>query len=529
VASLRGIHKIRHVVVIMQENRSFDHYFGTFPGAQGIPGVAGNPGQPPCVPDPLNGGCDKPFHDTNDANYGGPHSTYDSNKDMHCTNRTEHLGCRMDGFVARAEAAQSCVGTDPNCVPCETATSSACLDVMGYHTAADIPNYWRYARDFVLQDHMFEPVDSWSLPAHLFMVSEWAALCSNPYDAFSCENSDKDNNQPTGNPQYAWTDITYLLHRAGVSWRYYVTSGTQPDCDQPSRMTCAPVRQAATHLSVWNPLVGFTDVAQDGQKSDITPLEGFYAAAKAGDLPSVSWVVPADPVSEHPPQLVSAGQSYVTGLINAIMQSPDWNSTAIFLSWDDWGGFYDQVVPPAIDENGYGMRVPGIVISPYAKRGFIDHQTLSFDAYNKFIEDDFLGGQRLDPNTDGRPDPRPDVRDSNPLLGHLARDFNFNQTPRKPLLLPTCPKTDLKPMPQISGPASIADGISGTWTATATNPDPCGTISSYTWNWGDGTTSSTTTGSAPHTYTTGGSYTITLTVTDNYGVTGTTTYAVSVS
>ena len=98
----------------------------------------------------------------------------------------------------------------------------------------------------------------------------------------------------------------------------------------------------------------------------------------------------------------------MTGLVNAIMQGPDWNSTAIFLSWDDWGGFYDHVVPPAVDGNGYGLRVPAIVISPYAKQGYIDHQTLSHDAYNKFIEDDFLGGQRLEPG-DRRPS-RPAAR-----------------------------------------------------------------------------------------------------------------------
>ena len=144
-------------------------------------------------------------------------------------------------------------------------------------------------------------------------------------------------------------------------------------------------------------------------------------------------------MSEHPPALVSAGQTYVTGLINAIMRSPDWDSTAIFLSWDDWGGFYDHVVPPVVDQLGYGLRVPGIVISPYAKRGFIDHQTLSHDAYNKFIEDDFLDGQRLNPTTDGRPDPRPDVRESNPMLGNLTADFNFNQAPRPPLILPVHP------------------------------------------------------------------------------------------
>jgi phospholipase C len=318
---------------------------------------------------------------------------------------------------------------------------------MGYHTAADIPNYWRYAHEFVLQDRMFEPVNSWSLPAHLFMVSEWSAVCGNPYDAFSCRNSTAYGNQPTGNPLYAWTDITYMLHRSGVSWRYYIAGGTQPDCERASEMTCAAVRQTATHTSVWNPLVSFTDVRQDGQTSDIHPLTNFYAAAKAGSLPSVSWIVPKDSVSEHPPQRVSSGQSYVTGLLNMLMQSRDWKSTAVFLAWDDWGGFYDQVVPPAVDKNGYGVRVPGIVISPYAKQGFVDHQTLSFDAYNKFIEDDFLGGRRLNPHTDGRPDPRPDVRESKPVLGNLIRDFNFNQRPRRPVILSVCPATDLRPKP----------------------------------------------------------------------------------
>ena len=125
------------------------------------------------------------------------------------------------------------------------------------------------------------------------------------------------------------------------------------------------------------------------------------------------------------------------------MRGPDWKSTATFIAWDDWGGFYGHVAPPPVDKNGYGLRVPGIVISPYAKRGYIDHQTLSFDAYAKFIEDDFLGGRRLDPRTDGRPDPRPDVREDAPQLGNLAKDFDFQQSPRSPLILPLQPKTDL--------------------------------------------------------------------------------------
>ncbi len=129
------------------------------------------------------------------------------------------------------------------------------------------------------------------------------------------------------------------------------------------------------------------------------------------------------------------------------MDGPDWDSTAIFLSWDDWGGFYDHVDPPAVDENGYGLRVPGIVISPYAKAGYIDHQTLSFDAHDKFIEDDFLHGQRLDPATDGRPDPRPSVRENEKILGNLVDDFNFDQRPRRPMILPVHPKTTLTGTP----------------------------------------------------------------------------------
>jgi phospholipase C len=131
------------------------------------------------------------------------------------------------------------------------------------------------------------------------------------------------------------------------------------------------------------------------------------------------------------------------------MRGPDWDSTAIFLIWDDWGGFYDHVRPPRADRNGYGVRVPSLVISPFARAGFIGHQTLSFDAINNFIEDDFLDGQRLNPRTDGRPDPRPDVRDALPSLAGLTQDFNFWQAPRPPLILP------LHPPP---GPASVPGG-----------------------------------------------------------------------
>src|SRR5215471_7888905 len=186
----------------------------------------------------------------------------------------------------------------------------------------------------------------------------------------------------------------------------------------------------------WDTLPNFTDVRQDGQTSAAQmPLSRFYTAAAHGTLPNVSWVTPDWADSDHPGASIAQGQAWVTRLVNAVMKGPDWKSSAIFLAWDDWGGFYDHVAPPVVDAQGYGLRVPALVISPYARRGYVDHQTLSFDAYLKFIEDDFLGGARLDPKTDGRPDPRPDVRESESVLGDLVKDFDFRQRPRRPLLL----------------------------------------------------------------------------------------------
>jgi phospholipase C len=440
----RGIHKIRHVVIIMQENRSFDSYFGTYPGADGI-------AHGTCVPDPMHGGCVRPFHDPSDRNFGGPHGAWNSRMDI------DHGA--MDRFVAEAERGEGCSSVDPSCSPCNVSrlrqgtsrsrqVTNMCMDVMGYHDAREIPNYWRYAHDFVLQDHMFQATSSWSLPEHLYLVSEWSALCTSPFDAFSCHSAIAHPNPDWESgirgpsdltPHYAWTDLTYLLHARHVSWAYYVFKGTEPDCENDAAMSCSPVLQGPKTKGIWNPLPDFTDVRQDHQVGNVQSLSNLFRATRRGVLPAVSWIVPNGKVSEHPPSLVSAGQTYVTGLINAIMRSRDWRSTAIFLSWDDWGGFYDDVSPPSVDHLGLGMRVPGLVISPYARRGFIDHQILSHDSYTTFIEDDFLAGRRLDPATDGRPDPRPDVREVSPLLGNLVDDFNFNQRPRRPELLPVHP------------------------------------------------------------------------------------------
>ena len=458
-----GIHLIKHVVIIMQENHSFDNYFGTFPGADGIPGLAGHSGRVPCIPDPNRGGCDRPYHDTQLSGDGGPHFQESALADID--------GGRMDGFVGQAEGTTpdtktvGCVVNAEPPVNQRPPVGDQCLDVMGYHTAAEIPNYWTYAKDFVLQDHMFEPAKAWSMVSHLYMVSGWSARCKVATQPFTCvadnrfpEYDEQFNALPgplqntsgedlfsgvTGlalpatdqqPPLYGWTDITYLLHKQHVAWKYYIQQGSEPDC-ATGAMTCTPVAQVVTTPSIWNPLPEFTDVRRDRQTGNIVPSTQVFTDAQKGTLPAVSWVVPSGDDSEHPPANLAAGQSHVTNVINAIMHGPDWRSTAIFLAWDDWGGYYDNVVPPIVDGQGYGLRVPALVISAYARRGYIDHQTLSFDAYLKFIEDDFLGGQRLNPRTDGRPDPRPDVRENARILGNLLRDFNFSQPPRRPVFL----------------------------------------------------------------------------------------------
>jgi phospholipase C len=310
-------------------------------------------------------------------------------------------------------------------------------DVVSYHDARTIPNYWTYARRYVLQERMFAPADSWTLPAHLYLMSGWSAVCSDPHDVATCR-SNVDLKEPgeawhyRQDPIYGWTDVTRLLDDAGVSWGFFIGRGTcwDPPCEPREGADTSPTR---------NPLPGFVASRASGLEDNLRGWGAFVHAAQDGTLPSVSWIVPGGGNGEHPnagASTIRNGQAHVTRMINAVMRGPAWPSSAIFLTWDDWGGFYDHVVPPVVDVNGYGIRVPGLVISPYAKRGFIDHQTLSFDAYLKFIEDRFLGGERL-PGTPA--EPRPTVREDLAILGDLRRSFDFTRDPRPPLILDPTP------------------------------------------------------------------------------------------
>jgi phospholipase C len=429
-----GIRNLDHLVFVVMENRSFDHYFGTFPGADGIPRRPDGRFAV-CSPDPQTGVCHRPYHTTSLANAGAAHTQ--------AASVTAINGGRMNGFVRVLGDYFSVCENRPDNPKCQATSLGPAgqPDVMSFHDETTIPNYWAYAKTYTLQDRMFAPTDSWTLPAHLYLVSAWSARCPDRTDVRSCVTDLQQPHQgwrpdDPERPPFLWADITWLLHRFGVSWAYYVGPDT---CIRPSDAPCGDGEKATSFGKV--PLAGFTTVRETKQLDRIQPYRRYYRAARTGTLPSVSWIVPYKEVSEHPPNSVESGQAWVTRVVNAIMRGPEeqWLRTAIFVVWDDWGGFYDHVVPPVVDVGGWGIRVPAFMISPWSKPGHIDHQRLSFDAYLKLIEDRFLGGQRLDPETDGWWDPRPTVREELKILGDLSKEFDFTQEPIPPLILDPWP------------------------------------------------------------------------------------------
>ena len=432
VNDAHGMQKLDHLIFVVQENRSFDHYFGTYPGADGLPT---NPDGSfaVCIPNKFqDGACVPPYVSHSIEFDGGPHTHADSVRDVDSG--------KMDGFIDSLTPRPDYCWSVPDQAKCaELIGPEGQPDVMSTLPREQIPNYWAYADNFTLQDAMFAPADSWTLPSHLFLVSGWSAACSDPSDPMSCRSDltlKGDRRWVYGEPpKYAWTDVTWLLDRNDVSWGYYIGNDTcwlHPPCPPPERRGFETSYQR-------NVLPGFTSF-WDGERptgieDNMLPVNDYLSSAASGDLPDVSWVVPTAVNSEHPhgPSTIQTGMAYVTRLINAAMEGPDWGSTAIFLTWDDWGGFYDHVEPPRVDANGYGLRVPALVISPWAKPGYIDHTTVSFDSYLRLIEDRFVNGRRLDPKTDGRSDSRPTVRER--VAGSLLDAFDFGQEPLPPLVL----------------------------------------------------------------------------------------------
>ena len=398
--AIGGADKIKHIVIITMENRSFDEMFGTYPGVDGLP----NP--PPCNPDPNSGQTVCSYKSTTLVEYGGPHGDLAERIDLD--------GGKLDGFIKAAEMIRK---GNKNFDPYPD-------EVMGYHDCSDLPVYCGYARSGVLADHFFSATTSFSTPAHLYMVSNWSARCKVPGDPASCVSFNDPNVHSNPPPDYAWTDITWLLHGAGVSWGYFVYSDNGPLLPGDDQDGEAPGPDAFYNtLGVWNPLPAFDDVAQDGETGNLQPGSAFLTDCATGNLPAVSWVIPPFKTSDHPTASLANGQTWLQQQIEAIDQSAQSQSTLVIVWWDDWGGFYDHIVPFTVDTMGYGFRTPLILLGPMVKAGTIDHQILSTDAFNKLIEDVFLGGQRLDPRTDGRPDPRPDVREKDPFLGDLRNDL----------------------------------------------------------------------------------------------------------
>ena len=230
----------------------------------------------------------------------------------------------MDGFIA-----QQTQGARLRALFNPAAGDVREPDVMGYHDRADIPNYWAYATNLCSGTTCSSP----TLPGAFPRTCTWSRSGRRAARAatMSCVNDDQNRRSPPDygsgvaaprTPDYEWTDLTYLLHKYGVSWAYYVFKGSEPDCDDDAAMSCAPVKQGAKTPGIWNPLPYFDTVQQDDQLGNVQSLSNFFIDAKLGSLPAVSWITPNGTVSEHPPALVSTGQSYVTGLINAIMKAP---------------------------------------------------------------------------------------------------------------------------------------------------------------------------------------------------------------
>jgi len=326
---------IKHLVSVMQENHTFDNYFGTYPGADGIPANACMPVDPT---DKASKDCVKPFRIGKRPiqDLGSNHDAFLSAFDNGA----------MNGFVK----AQSTQG-----VPIDLA--------MGHYDDRDIPYYWNVADQYVLFDKFFTSTGGGSVWNHMFWVA------GTPGDT---------TRETVPEKGYAPTIQTIFdrLEAKGVSWKFYVQN-YDPKINYKATTQTAHGAQVARV-----PLLAMARFVDDPKlASHIVPLEQYYSDLENGTLPAVSYIVPSGN-SEHPPGSVQAGQGFVRTIVNSLQRSTAWSSSALLLTYDSWGGWYDHVAPPA----GYGLRTPALLVSAYARKGVVDHTQLDFTSILRFIE-----------------------------------------------------------------------------------------------------------------------------------------------
>jgi phospholipase C len=415
---------IKHIVIIMQENHAFDNMFGTFPGLPA--GFSENLSV--CMPNP-GGACIKPWNANSQlATIQGrdiPHTRSAALK--------AYDGGAMDGFVKDMPSTAKNYG-------------------MAYYTGSVIPYYWDYASYFTFNYNFFSSSMSYSLPNHLFAVAaqagSYASTCLTV-----CETT----------YNLTFPQIGESLTNAGIPWGYYQYNWNDAiDC--PSTPYTRTFINAHGHTGggfdgLWSGLADFTQVQnQPTECKSLLNLSDLKNAINSGNLPAVSWVEPEPTVSDHPGQSTfAAGQHYVSSLINLIEHSSEWSSTVIYLTWDDWGGYYDGVVPTQIDTAGDGFRVPLIAISPYSTGKMVGGPSQEdFSAFLSTIEYNWglapLGGNARDGSE-----------------SNLFYMLNFNQTPLKPLVLAS---SGVKyPLSSCSAPACTYSSVNIPANTTVYNPN----------------------------------------------------------
>lgn len=385
---------IETIVIVMQEDRTFNNYFGTYPGANGWPEGAAMA----VDPDDPTAGTVEPFKLQSTRTPSLPHSA----KAMV---RAYNDGA-MDSFIVSAETYGASDGTL----------------AMGYYDYRDIPFYWNLADDYVLADNWFSSVMGPSFPNHLYL---FAATMTGP-----------EGQRYTSVPAEGLDVVTIFdrLEESGVSWKVYV-QGYDPETNFRSTEARLGLTDKAAQL-IWVPLVGIPRFVDDPNlSSKIVDLSEYFEDATNGTLPNVAMITPSG-LSEHPPGDLRLGHFFAVDLLEALMLSDQWEESAYVLTWDEWGGWADHVPPPQVDEDGFGMRVPGLIVSPYAKRGFVDSTLYDHTSVLATIEWLF----EVEPLTE---------RDAS--ANAFVNAFDFTQPPREPVL----PSVEYTPMEEEPGELPI--------------------------------------------------------------------------